>query len=335
MLRKDWPILVVDDDPEFLEVMDQFLQNEGFDVKACPNGALALEEISKRDYALVISDLVMQPVSGEDIVKAVKKDCPGTEVIIITGYPSLGSTVEAIRFQVFDYLKKPLDFDKLVRTVDNAIVQHQLSLENERLISQLKQQEEVLRTRIDEVTQELEELSTTDALTGLYNYRYYSEVIFAEVSRSLRYNRPISLAMLDLDHFKFYNDTYGHQEGNKALQLVAGEMLSSVRDVDIVIRYGGEEFAILLPETDKKGARTIVSRVCECVRNLDLVIKRKGKETLQVTISGGLATCPEDADDAESLTQAADLALYRAKSLGKDRIVEYNPQLSQSEKAGE
>lgn len=332
VMKRAWPILVVDDEPETLRILMEFLTEEGYSVQEASNGQDALDLIARNDYAVVLTDWVMPQVGGDKIIEAVKTRNALTEVVVLTAYLSLQSMVEAIHYHVFDYLQKPIDLDRLSRTLDNALNQHRLALENQRIISRLNQQQEILRNRIEEVSRELEQLSTVDALTGLYNYRYFSDVLQTEISRSIRYGRPLTLAMLDLDYFKYYNDNYGHAKGNEALFAVAHRMQSMVREVDILIRYGGEEFAILLPETPKEKAKTNITRVCQCIRDMGLEVTTPDGKRL-ITLSCGLAACPEDAQDGESLVVAADLALYRAKSMGRNQVVFYTAALREAEEA--
>jgi len=328
-MKQSWSILVVDDEAPFLNMMVEFLKGEGYAVVGTVSGQEAVEQMEHNQFAVVLVDLVMSPMGGEDVIELAKKHNPLVEVIVLTGRPTLQSMVDAIRFQVFDYLPKPIDLDRLVRTLENALNQYHLKRENQRIVNQLNKQQDILRERIREVSGELEELSTTDALTGLFNFRYFSEIIQSEISRSLRYKRSLTLAMLDLDHFKHYNDNYGHVKGNEALKAVAEQMRATVREVDILVRYGGEEFAILLPETPKGRARTIVARVCQCVRDMNLKVQT-GQGTKLITLSGGLASCPDDAKDQDTLIQNADLALYEAKVKGRDRIVFYTSALREA-----
>ena len=325
-MKESQPILVVDDEPETVRLLLEVLSDEGYRAQGTTQGPQALELIRKQEFAVVLVDLIMAPVRGEEIIQSAKAQNPLTEVIVITAHPSLESTMEAIHYHVFDYLEKPFDLDRLSRTVKNALDQYQLARENEGILSRLNRQHEILRERIEEVSKELKQLASLDALTGLHNYRYFSEVIQTEVSRAVRYGRSVTLAMLDLDYFKHYNDDYGHVQGNEALRQIAERMRATVREVDVLFRYGGEEFAILLPETPKGRARTNIARACRRVRDLALTVRSPdGPKT--ITLSCGLAACPEDARDAKALTEAADLALYRAKSMGRNQIVFYTPAL--------
>jgi diguanylate cyclase (GGDEF)-like protein len=162
-------------------------------------------------------------------------------------------------------------------------------------------------------------LAITDELTGLYNYRYLFERAEEEIGRARRYGRSLSLLMIDADEFKLYNDTNGHVAGDVALAELATTMRGAVRDIDIVCRYGGEEFAILLPETDGEGAFVVAEKVREAVA-AHLFSNGEGVRTEQLTVSIGLATYPGTAMDREALVRRADDALYVVKRSGRNRV---------------
>jgi len=162
-------------------------------------------------------------------------------------------------------------------------------------------------------------LAITDELTGLFNYRYLLERAEEEIGRAKRFDRSVSLLMLDADEFKVYNDTNGHPAGDVALAELAMAMRSAVRDIDIVCRYGGEEFAILLPETDGEGAFVVAEKVREAVAN-HAFKNGEGERTEQITVSIGLSTYPGTADDREALLRRADDALYVVKRSGRNRV---------------
>jgi diguanylate cyclase (GGDEF)-like protein len=164
--------------------------------------------------------------------------------------------------------------------------------------------------------------ANTDSLTDLYNHRYFQERLSSELSRADRYHRSLSIIMLDIDHFKNLNDTHGHPVGDTTLQQVARILASESRDIDIVSRYGGEEFALILPEATAEDAITLAER-------LRLVIQRycflgNNGETIPVTISLGIAQYPLHSSEREGLIMAADLAMYQAKSMGRNRSVIYD-----------
>lgn len=164
------------------------------------------------------------------------------------------------------------------------------------------------------------DLAVRDGLTGLLNHRRLHERLKEEVSRCLRYHHSMSLLMIDVDYFKRYNDTYGHQQGDELLRILAETLERNVRQTDIVGRYGGEEFAIILPETDKQSAVVLAQRLCDTVARTPFPGVPGGPAT-RCTISVGVASFPDDGLTISDLVAAADTALYRAKRYGKNRVV--------------
>ena len=162
------------------------------------------------------------------------------------------------------------------------------------------------------------ELGYRDALTGLFNRRYFEEALDREVRRAIRYNLPVAVLMADIDHFKIYNDSQGHHQGDNVLKEVTARLTENTRQVDVVARFGGEEFVVILPMTTKTHARLVAEKLRRSVEET----KIPGEEVLpggRLTISLGLAAYPEDASDPTGLVQAADAALYTAKRKGRNR----------------
>jgi diguanylate cyclase (GGDEF)-like protein len=170
--------------------------------------------------------------------------------------------------------------------------------------------------------QKMEQSSITDGLTGLHNYRYFKKRLSAEVVRAQRYKHPISLILLDVDHFKNYNDTLGHPAGDRALKKVAQLVLSSIRKSDIAVRYGGEEFCIILPEVEKGGAFAFAERLRRLIEEFDF----PGGDSQpggRMTASLGVSSFPQDTIVMQDLIDKADAALYRAKHLGRNKTCLY------------
>lgn len=165
--------------------------------------------------------------------------------------------------------------------------------------------------------EEVERLAITDGLTGLYVHRYFQEMLDNEIKRALRYRHSLSLMMIDIDHFKQLNDTYGHQAGDEVLQQLAKIFKSQAREHDIVARYGGEEFAIILPVTLKEGALSAASRLRRAV---EATLFNARGNALRITVSIGVASCPQDGQTREELISKADQALYAAKRSGRNTI---------------
>ena len=195
------------------------------------------------------------------------------------------------------------------------------------------EEEEALRTlagqagiAVDNVLlhREAERLSITDPMTGLWNFRYLSMSLNREIERASRFARPLAVLMLDLDHFKAVNDTFGHACGDAVLRELAARVGEQVRDIDTLARYGGEEFVLVLPETGAQGAGTVAERVCAAVRRAPFLARGDGDGdtgtgALPVTVSIGVATYPQHGESPATLMRAADEALYRAKAAGRDR----------------
>ncbi len=167
------------------------------------------------------------------------------------------------------------------------------------------------------------ELSYHDALTGLFNRRYLEEALETEIRRAARYTVPLSLNMVDIDHFKVYNDTHGHTRGDEVLRLVAQRLREQTRTADIVTRFGGEEFVLILPMTTKPHARLVAEKLRAVIASAAIDAGEPGGKA-RLTISVGVSTFPGDAATASGLLQAADAALYAAKDRGRNRVEAFN-----------
>jgi diguanylate cyclase (GGDEF)-like protein len=202
-----------------------------------------------------------------------------------------------------------------------------LGLEDVELIDSLAVQFGIALRNAMRYKQTLEQ-AIHDGVSGLYNHAYFHERIHEEVVRSLRYERSLTLMMLDLDDFKTINDTYGHVEGDRILRAFGALIRRAIRETDFPARYGGEEFAIVMPETSRQEAQTIAERLRRQLER-SVLLKLNGAE-ISVTASFGLATVPEDADDPVDLITRADEALYEAKRKGKNRVASFVPPVSAS-----
>jgi diguanylate cyclase (GGDEF)-like protein len=189
------------------------------------------------------------------------------------------------------------------------------------MVTRLRQGREELAAMnrtLRERNRELHELSITDGLTGLYNRKHLMEILASEVARAERYQRPLALVMIDIDHFKVYNDTCGHLAGDEVLRNIAALFKGSIRGSDRAGRYGGEEFLIILPETTADEAGRIADRIRSRLAEEDFPA---GSQRVKITISGGIASFPSHGRSPESLLRSADAALYRAKAGGRNRVV--------------
>jgi len=315
-MAKPFRILVVDDDESLRTVVSQVLTEDGHEVTTARSGEEALEVFRKDPYPLVITDIVMENMSGMELLQSVKQLRPDTQVIIMTSHATLDTTVFAIRAGAYDYLIKPFEEIELISTVaGRALDKIRLMEENQNLILQLKQKNEELKG----ANTLLKELSIRDGLTGLHNHKYFQETLALEILRSRRKGVIFSLIFMDVDFFKRYNDTYGHPEGDNLLILLSNFLKECFRKSDLIARYGGEEFVALLPETSKELAFQIAESVCHKVAEYPF----PGKDTQpfgKVTISLGVAAFPENGNDGSTLVKHADQALYRAKESGRNKV---------------
>jgi two-component system cell cycle response regulator len=296
-------IMVVDDSRVVRAVVAQHLLRAGFEVHQADQGAAALRLLSRGGFDVVVTDLRMSGMDGMEVLAAVKRLAIGTEVIILTGTYTHDMTfaVRALRLGAHDYLTKPIARpDELVLTVERAVEKKRLRDANARLL------------------RELEALSRTDELTGLGNRRAFDEVLRREHSRAGRYGLPLSLVLFDLDHFKKLNDLHGHPAGDAALRAFAELARSAFRDSDSLYRYGGEEFAALLPHTAPEGAADAGWRLLEAVAAKPIDV---GGALVTVTCSAGAASAAAGEVDPTGLLARADAALYRAKREGRNRLV--------------
>jgi two-component system cell cycle response regulator len=222
---------------------------------------------------------------------------PGTGEIVAVPLRSMGNVVGAIA---------------LYGRVDGRAFDH----DDEDALGTLASQ---ASTAIDNVQlhQEAQRLSTTDALTGLWTFRYLSMSLGREIERSTRFERPLAVLMLDLDHFKQVNDSHGHARGDAVLRELAQRVQEQIREVDTFARYGGEEFVVVLPETTMDGATQLADRICHAVSREPFVTE--GEEPLDVTVSVGVAAFPDHGSSAATLMRSADKALYIAKNAGRNR----------------
>ncbi len=169
-------------------------------------------------------------------------------------------------------------------------------------------------------------MSITDGLTGLFNARYFYDRLEVELSRARRYQRPLSLFMLDIDFFKAFNDNFGHLTGDETLKMLAGILKESIREPDTAARYGGEEFCIILPETDKEHASVMAERIRKEVEAANIDVG-PGREPGSLTVSVGCASLEDGVESPEDLVRRADRALYKAKQSGRNRVCFYAPEL--------
>jgi diguanylate cyclase (GGDEF)-like protein len=316
-VKKKTKSLIADDEEIIRNLLKEHLTDEGYNVLAVSSGEDALENFSRDPDCLVITDIRMGGMSGVQLLEEIKKLDSDAQVIIITSHASLDSAVATLRAGAYDYIFKPFeDLDQVTEVVRRAMDKIDLIRQNRLLVENLEKSNLMMEL----ANETLMELAVRDGLTGLFNLRHFRHILNEELSRAERYSRQLCLVMIDVDHFKNYNDTHGHPAGDEVLKALAGILNKRLRDVDRSARYGGEEFLVLLPETDLEKGRT----VAEDLRVQMEEYPFRGRESQpfgKVTISLGVAAFPQDGPDADTLIKVADDALYRAKNRGRNRVV--------------
>ena len=309
-------ILVVDDEAPIRTMVSQVLVAEGYEVVEAASAEDALKVFGEKHCPLVISDIRMGGMSGLELLDEVKRLRPQTLVVIMSAYVSIDSAIAALKAGAYDYLIKPFeDLELIVSVVRRAMENITLIKERNSLVVHLKKSNKALK----ELSRRFRDLAIRDGLTGLYNHGYLLDALAGEVARAMRYDRHLSVIFLDVDHFKQFNDQFGHQRGDMVLKQVSQILKDEIRKTDIAARYGGEEFVLILPETSKQDAFVVAEKVRKAVQeSIANDVADEGPTT--VTISAGVASYMEDGTDATELIAKADAAVYTAKNDGRNAV---------------
>ncbi len=329
----DRTILLVDDDPANIQHVREGLASHGYRFREAHDGTEALRSLREVRPDLIIMDVEMPRLGGVEVCRIIKAN--GGEggfgfipVILVTARQAAGK-VEGLELGADDYLVKPFDMLELSARVKSMLRLKALQdavVEKNRELDRANKELDRANKELAQKREELLALTRTDALTGLNNRRYFEERLTEEFARSTRYRSPLSLVMMDIDHFKRLNDTYGHPFGDEVLRRVAQTVRGKLREVDFVARYGGEEIIALLPETGPKEALGACERVREAIAALQLEHRASDgtRKTVQVTASLGVANMPSKSLLAmDELLRAADTCLYEAKAAGRNCVRQY------------
>ena len=307
-------ILVVDDNRDNVEIIATRLRFRGYDIEEASDGAQALDLVHKNPPDLMLLDVMLPDIDGYEISRRIKGDAslPFIPIILVTARDSTSDKVAGLDAGADDYLTKPINFPEL-----EARVRSMLRIKK-------------LQDEIELKNKELERLSISDGLTGLYNHRHIHALLNEEFERVDRTGERLTVAMFDLDRFKLVNDTHGHQAGDRVLEQMSDILRESAREIDRLGRYGGEEFMVLLPDTSIDDAEVFVERVRREVARRPFAIG-DDREPLRMTISAGIATYPHGRiANPETLVRLADEALYTAKTSGRNRVVRFDQQPEQA-----
>ena len=303
MEARRWPtienlILIVDDELDNVKLLEKRLQADGYQTLLAYNGEEALRLARAELPDLILLDLMMPDLSGYDVAQTLKSE-PHTAAIpyiFISAKSAVDSRVCGLEMGASDYIIKPFHYKELLARIKNT-------LQNYNQLSRLKNE-----------NSKLHQLSIVDDLTGLYNRRYFAERLEEEISRADRYNYKLACLMIDIDYFKNINDQYGHLIGDIILKDLAEVIRSSIRVVDVAARFGGEEFVVLLPQTDLQGGLF----TAEKIRSKTESHPFRSARDISLTVSAGISCYEQNHPGALSLLDQADQALYEAKEMGRN-----------------
>lgn len=328
-------ILIVDDDSGIRKVLELRLIAEGFDVVVAINakdafGCLGMGQEACVDQSidLILMDILMPDVRGIEACRQIKDNTALMDIpiILMTASSDTQHLEEAFNAGAIDYISKPFKKVELLARIRSA-----LRLKSEIDKRKIHEQELTETTRkLQEANQQLTKLSSVDGLTEVYNRRYFDEVLDREFQRAIRNSTSLSLIMIDVDGFKAFNDTYGHQLGDRCLKRISLALKSAInRSHDFVARYGGEEFAVMLPETSQEGVDRMAATLLDKVRGLEIEHLNSPVGD-RVTISlGTVSMLPNQSNTSADLIARADQALYQSKANGRNRSTsnsEFSPE---------
>ncbi len=288
-MGKEVNVLIIEDDAGMAAQLDNTLKAVGYRTWVAADPKEGINLLHSNAFSVVITEMRSAKMNGAQVTQAVHKLSEQTNVIIITPYSFISSAIEVMEAGAYGYITKPLNSSEIRIVTERAVERYFLLSSNEE-------------------KEFFVDLAVRDGLTGLFNRRYFNELIMVEINRLKRSPMALSLLMLDIDNFKKYNDTQGHQAGDVLLKDAAKIFNNSVRPLDVVCRYGGEEFIVILPQTDKRAAKIVAER-----------LRVQFGLYLETTVSIGIASIPEDAQEVSGLIEKADKALYQAKESGKNK----------------
>ena len=291
-------ILIVDDDSSVRNPMNEFIKLSGYNSFGASSAEEAIDILKTTSMQVVITDVMLPEMGGFELTEHITQEYDSA-VIVITGYSDIYSYEEAIKMGASDFIVKPVRFEELLLRLKKVIAERELANDRGRMM------------------EKLQKLAITDGLTKLHNSRSFYSQLEVEVDRFNRYKRSLALLLMDIDHFKKYNDSYGHLEGDKALVKIAQIIKSCLRKLDSAYRYGGEEFTVILPETSCEEAQTVAQRIKSALKDENFM-PQHGKEA-KITISIGV-TEYFPGEQLSEFIQRADKAMYLSKEKGRNKV---------------
>ncbi len=296
-------VLIAEDDPISLRVVETMLKKWGYEPVSAHDGEEALQALQSDDPPrIAILDWMMPRKDGISVCRDLRQqpDRPYVYILLLTARSQQRDLVEGLGAGADDYLTKPYSGDELRARLFSG----------ERI---LEVQQQLVAAR-----EALRMQAIRDPLTGLFNRRYMGEALERELRRAEHGGQPLTMIMLDVDHFKRFNDTSGHQAGDDLLVHIGSLLQARTRREDIACRYGGEEFLLILPGAPLEAALRRAEELRHTIRQT--TIEHQGRPLGGISVSAGVSSFPDHGTTADELLRAADTALYRAKELGRDRV---------------
>ncbi|MCP9494162.1 MAG: diguanylate cyclase [Pyrinomonadaceae bacterium MAG19_C2-C3] len=286
-------ILVVDDEPDKRNLLVTAFEMAGYNVHTARDGVEGLAAVEAQQPDLIVLDVMMPRMDGYEMARQVRSNSRTRFIPIIIQTATRHEAQDLRRgaeVGALGFITDPTDIDLLLARARTLLD---------------------FKSYLDTV----EEAAFTDHLTGLANRRRFERQLTREISRTRRYNRPFCLLLIDIDRFKQVNDTHGHAVGDEALRRLAEVLQAGTRGIDTAARVGGEEFAVILPETDMHSGGEVAERLRQAISEMEV------PEAGQITASIGIAEFPDSTPNGDDLYDAADTALYEAKNQGRNRVV--------------
>lgn len=334
--QKSCCVLVVDDEPIITELVADVLRSADIQVLTAQSGEEALDIVSREPIDVVLTDIRMDGMSGFDLLSKVVEFDSTIKVILMTAHDSYDMVKQAIQAGAYDYLVKPIhDHEQIISLIGRAHESVCLQRENAELIQRLRTsnlKKTAANRRLMQLNKQLRRLAITDGLTQLYNRRYIDDWLQNYAISNSGFEFSYSVVLMDVDHFKNVNDNYGHDGGDEVLRQLSTVLTNTARENDIVGRYGGEEFIVVLPGTSMRNACVCAERMREIIENVRVRVE---SQSLGITVSMGIAsysnTLQSQSGDIQNpylsgraLITQADKALYLAKDRGRNRCLHYD-----------
>lgn len=283
-------VLIIDDSPALAAFYAAHLNEAGFVTQVVNDPLKALDALNEQQPELILLDMNMPGASGEEIAEVIRQQDAylSIPIVFLSAESDVGRQREAMSLGGDEFLHKPIEPAHLISAVKSRVIRYR----------------------------SLRALMVRDSLTGLLNHTSFKERLRAETARAKRQGKPLSVALIDIDFFKKVNDSYGHPAGDRVIKSLSRLLKQRLRGADVIGRYGGEEFAVALPETPIEGAKRVLDHIRESFAG---IVQHAGDKTFQVTLSAGVAPYGEESN-GESLINAADEALYAAKHGGRNQV---------------